>query len=305
MRGWSEDNAASMAAALAFYTLFSLAPLLLVAISLAGLFVGRNEAQNALVSQLTLMVGEKAALGIETILDAAGTREGGAIHALIGMLTLFIGATTVFCELRSDLDRIWRCTTAKARGIGDMVRTRLVAFVMVMTVGALLMVSVAASALLAAVGAYWFASSEALAHALEFVTSFAVITLLFAMIYKLLPTARIQWSDVWVGAAVTSLLFWIGKFAIGLYVGKAAVGSTFGAAETLVVIIAWVYYCSLIFFLGAEFTREYALLHGSRRGEARLQERRRTPAVAANDDEIVERAKKIVTGADPLTTSGP
>jgi len=292
-KGWSDDAAPSMGAALAFYTLFSLAPVLLLAIALAGFVMGRNEAQNALVAQLTQVIGDKAALGIESLLDAAGARDEGKWPAVIGTLTLVVGATTVFAELRADLDRVWHCTTGKARGLGDFVRTRLASFALVIAIGFLLLASLAASAALAAVGERWFASSEILAHAGEFLISFVVITGLFAMIYKLLPTPRIAWSDVWVGAAVTSLLFWLGKFAIGLYIGKAAVGSTFGAAGALVVLIVWVYYSAQVFFFGAEFTREYALLHGSKQGPSHVHERRRSsgPPVAANDEQV-----KVVSG---------
>jgi membrane protein len=302
--GWSNDNATSMGAALAFYTLFSLAPLLLVSIAVAGIFVGRNEAQNVLIAQLTQMIGDKAALGIESVLDAAGSRDEGILPAFLGAVTMFIGATTLFAELRQDLDRIWRCHLEKSQGLWGFVRTRLLAFGMVMAVGVLLLLSLAASALLATAGTRWFATSEPFMHALEFASSFVVMTLLFAMIYKLLPSTRIAWRDVWVGAAVTSMLFWVGKFAIGLYIGKAADTSTFSAAGTLTVVIVWVYYSSMVFFLGAEFTREFALHLGSRKHQRGLPERRRGSIEAANDEEMVERAKKIVKGGDPLT-SGP
>jgi membrane protein len=301
-KGWIDDAAPSMGASLAFYTLFSLAPVLLLAISVAGFFMGRHEAQNLLIAQLTAMIGDKAALGIESLLDAAGTRDEGKMPAIIGTLTLIVGATTVFAELRSDLNRIWRCSSEKARGLGDFVRTRLLSFGLVVSIGFLLLVSLVASAAVAALGNRWFASSEALVHAGEFVTSFVVVTGLFAIIYKVLPTPRIAWGDVWVGAAVTSLLFGIGKFLIGLYIGKTAVGSTFGAAGTLVVIVVWVYYSAQIFFFGAEFTREYALRHGSKKHENYPLERRRAPSApkAANEDLMIERAQQIVKGQDPI-----
>jgi len=304
--GWVDDAAPSMGAALAFYTLFSLAPVLLLAIAVAGFFMGRDEAQNLLITQLTAMLGEKAALGIETMLDGAGSRDPGRMPAIIGTLTLALGATTVFVELRTDLDRIWRSTAKKASGIGDFLRTRLLSFGMVIAIGFLLLVSLVVSTAVAAIGNRWFGHAQAIAHSLDFIASFIVITGLFASIYKLLPTARIAWRDVWVGAAITSLLFWIGKFLIGLYIGKAAVGSTFGAAGTLVVVIVWVYYSAQIFFLGAEFTREFALTHGSKRGEPRAFERRRHPP-AANEEHMVERARDIVAGRDPAVkaTSTP
>jgi membrane protein len=165
----------------------------------------------------------------------------------------------------------------------------------VMVVGFLLLVSLAASAMVAALGNYWFAASEAIVNALEFASSSLVVMLLFATIYKLLPDTRIAWRDVWVGAAVTSVLFWLGKAAIGMYIGKAALASAFGAAGTFVAVIAWVYYSAQIFFLGAEFTREYALRHGSKQAERHLHEERRRPEMpAANDEDIVNRARRIV-----------
>ncbi len=300
-KGWSDDRAPSMGAALAFYTLFSLAPILLLAIAVAGFFMGHDAAQGALLTQLTQVMGEKAAAGIRSMLEAAGARNSGRWPAVIGTLVLILGASTVFAELRADLDRVWHCATEKASGIGDFVRTRVLSFGLVVSIGFLLLVSLVASAALSALGQRWFGGSAAWVHAGEFVISFIAITGLFAMIYKLLPTPRIEWGDVWVGAAVTSLLFWLGKFAIGLYIGRTALGSSFGAAGTLVVVIMWVYYSAQIFFLGAEFTREYARSHGSQRGAPLAHERRRSGdrPVAANED-LIERAGNIVRGVDPV-----
>ena len=264
VNGWIDDAAPSMGAALAFYTVLSLAPLLLVAIGLAGFFVGRDEAQSALVAQLTLLLGEKAALGIEGMLEAAGSREEGFMPALLGLATMVVGATTVFAELRSDLDRIWRYKAHKVSSISKLFFARFFSFLLVIGIGALLLVSLVASTFLAAVGDWWFGKSELAVHATEFITSFVVVTLLFALIYKVLPSRRIAWSDVWIGAAVTSVLFWVGKFLIALYISHTAVDSSFGAAGTLVIVILWVYYSSQVFFLGAEFTKEYALRHGSK-----------------------------------------
>ena len=300
MKAWSDDAAPSMGASLAFYTLFSLAPVLLLALSIAGFFMDRNEAQNALIAQLTTLIGEKAAVGVEGLLDAAGTRDNSKLPGILSIVILAIGATTVFAELRSDLDRIWHVTAPKASGTWDFIRTRLLSFGLVVTIGFLLLVSLVASAAVSALGERWFGGAQLFAHAGEFLASFLLITALFAMIYKVLPTPRIAWSDVWVGAAVTSLLFWIGKFLIGLYIGKTAVGSTFGAAGTLVVIVVWVYYSAQVFFLGAEFTREYALHPGSKKHETYVLDRRRAPGpLAANEDQMVERARKIVKGVDP------
>lgn len=298
VRGWIDDAAPSMGAALAFYTMLSLAPLLLVAVGVAGFFVGQDEAQRALIDQLALILGEKAAFGIETLLDAAGSREEGMMPALIGLGTMIVGATTVFAELRADLDRIWRHKPAHA-GLAKMFFARFFSFLLVMAIGALLMLSLVATTFLAAVGAWWFGKSPLVIHAIEFFTSFVAVTLLFALIYKVLPSRRIAWGDVWVGAAVTSVLFWVGKFFIALYISRTAVDSTFGAAGALVVVILWVYYSSQVFFLGAEFTKEYALEYGSRR-----HERGRPLAdMNADYDSLVNRARDIVDGTDSAMPS--
>jgi membrane protein len=269
-KGWVDDGAPSMGAALAFYTLFSLAPLLLVVISLAGLVVGRDVAQEALNGLLTQFAGERAAAGIAGLLAAAATGERGFAAAAISALMLVLGATTLFAELRTDLNRIWRYKPAKAGGFGRFVRTRVSAFLLVMGVGVLLLASVGLSAVLATVSEHWLAGAEAALHAGELAISFALLTGLFAMIYKLLPATRIAWGDVWIGAAVTAALFWLGKFLIALYIAHAAVGSNLGAAGAIVVLVAWVYYSSQVFFFGAEFTREYAVQHGSHQADSHL-----------------------------------
>ena len=303
--GWVEDLAPSMGAALAFYTLFSLAPVLLLAIMIAGIFMGRTEAHDLLIAQLSTLVGDGAAHGIQSMLEAAGRAQGKG-PAIVGVVTLALGATTVFAELQSDLDRIWRAQKAESGGVWRYVRKRLLSFGMVLSIGFLLLVSLVVSTAVTALSARWLAGVEILAHGLDFLASFAVITLLFAGIYKILPTTRIDWKDVWVGAELTSFLFWIGKFLIGLYVAKAAPGSAFGAAGTVVVVIVWVYYSAQIFFLGAELTREYASAYGSRRHDPQGFDRRRQ---AANDDHMVERARDIVAGRDPAVakeaTSAP
>jgi len=298
VRGWIDDNAPTMGAALAFYALLTLAPLLLVVLGVAGYVVGRDEAYNALVAQVGLLLGDQAAVGIEGLLDLAGMRQPGVTPALIGAVAMFVASTTVFAELRADLDRIWRHKPDEARGWLRELGARASAFVMVMAIGLLLVASMLASTFLAAAGARWFAGSAATLHALEFLTSFVVITLLFAAIYKILPSKRIAWGDVWIGAAVTALLFWVGKFAIALYIGRAAVDSTFGAAGALVVVILWVYYSAQVFFLGAEFTKEYAFFHGSRKHE---RSGRRLSDMNATYDDLIERAKRITTGRrDPI-----
>lgn len=266
LNGWIDDGASSMGAAIAFYTLLSMAPLLLIVLTIAGFFFGDEAARGALEQQLAQLVGPDGAQAIQGILGNAGDRASGLVSLLVGLLTLFIGATTVFAELQTDIDRIWKVQAPRGAGLLRYLRQRLMSFGVILGVGFLLMVSLVISAIIAALGnlwEQWLVGTEILLQLLNFALGFAMITALFALIYKLLPSLRIAWSDVWVGAAVTSLLFGIGKFLIGLYIGKAAIASSFGAAGTLVVVIVWVYFSSQIFLLGAEFTYEYARSHGS------------------------------------------
>ena len=291
LRGWIDDNASSLGAALAFYTLLSLAPLAIIIIAVAGLFIGSAHAQDVLVAQLSQLMGERSAHAIAEVVANTRNRSSGLIATMLGIAALLGGATTVFVELRRDLDLVWRCKPEKSSGLLSWVMTRVLALGIVLAIGFLLLVSLAASTAISAITST--IGVEVVARMGEFVALFGVIMLLFAAIYKLLPNRHIAWGDVWVGAAVTSLLFWIGKYLIGLYLGKAAVGSAYGAAGAIVVVIVWVYYSAQIFFLGAEFTREYATRHGSKRGDVELQQ------APANDD-VVERAQKIVKGEDPV-----
>jgi len=255
-----------MGAALAFYTLFSMAPLLLLVIAITGLLVGDDTARQVLSAQLTQLLGEKGAGAVEGILAAAANREQGILAAAVSLGTLILGATSVFGELRTDLDRIWKATPPPTNTVWKFLRARVLSFGLVLTLGFLLLVSLALSAFISVLGKFWtgwFPGAVFMLRGLEFMGSFFVITLLFAMIYKLLPSVRLAWGDVWKGAAVTSLLFWIGKYLIGLYLGKSAVASPFGAAGTLIVVILWVYYSAQIFFFGAEFTKAYAERRGS------------------------------------------
>jgi membrane protein len=301
VKGWVADKATSMGAALAFYSLLSLAPLLVVVIAITGLFLGRDQAEQLLFSQVNQLVGDTGAEGIRTILNSVDTEREGIIATVVGGLTLLLGATTVFAELKTDLDRIWKHAATKASGAWGFLRTRLLSFGMVMAIAFLLLVSLVVSAAVSAAGKAWFGRFEAVLHVLEFGLSVAVMTVLFGMMYKLLPAAKIRWRDVWVGAAVTSLLFWVGKFAIGLYLGKSDVVSGFGSAGTLVLVILWVYYSAQIFFLGAEFTHEYAKAVGSRSGgkpDAAV-----SPAANSDfvrEEALVRRAERIVKGSDPV-----
>ena len=269
---WSEDYAPSMGAALAYYTIFSIAPLLVIAIAVAGFFFGADAARGEIFGQLRGLIGDEGATAIQGLVRSASQPGKDALAAIVGTVTLLLGATTVFGELQSDLDRIWDAPKPKHAGLLGLLRGRLLSFGMILGVGFLLLVSLIVSAAVSALGHFWsgwFAGWEAVLQALNFAVGFAIITGLFALIYKLLPRCEIGWKDVWVGAVVTSLLFSIGKLLIGLYLGKSGVASAFGAAGSLVIVLLWVYYSAQIFLLGAEFTKTYALRHGSRSARAR------------------------------------
>jgi membrane protein len=205
------------------------------------------------------------------MLKKAQEPKEGTLAAIMSIFTLFIGATTVFNELESDINRVWKAEARKGSGVWHLIRTRLLSFGMVLAIGFLLLVSLIVSTALAAWGRMWagiFGEMEALLHAVNFVVSIGVVTLLFALMYKFLPRVKVEWKDVWVGALVTALLFTLGKFLIGLYIGKSSVASSYGAAGALAVLLLWVYYSAQIFLLGAEFTRAYAEGHGSLRKPA-------------------------------------
>ncbi|RYF34868.1 MAG: YihY/virulence factor BrkB family protein [Comamonadaceae bacterium] len=270
---WTNDYASSMGAALAYYTVFSVAPLLLIVISVAGLVFGQDAARGEIFAQLSGMMGAQGAMAVQGMLEAVNKPAEGIVATVIGIGLLVIGATTVFGELQNALDRIWRAPAQDTgKGVFNLLRVRLLSFSMIMGIGFLLMVSLVASAALAALGKWWspvFGGWATLAQGVNFAFSFAMVTVMFAMIYKIMPRVRVEWRDVWVGAAVTALLFTIGKYLIGLYIGKSSVASGYGAAGSLVVVLVWVYYSAQIFLFGAEFTWVYAHTFGSLKGEVR------------------------------------
>jgi membrane protein len=265
---WVDDYAQSMGAALAYYTMFSIAPLLLIVISIAGLIFGVEAARGEIIAQLQGLMGQQGAEAVEGLLKSVSKPAASVTATLVGGILLLIGATTVFGELQDALDRIWRAPKRNKGGIWNLLRARLLSFGMILGIGFLLMVSLVASAALAAMGKLWgplVADWEILTTIVDFLLSFAFTTTVFAMIYKIMPRAKVDWADVWIGAAATALLFTIGKFLIGLYIGKSGVTSGFGAAGSLVVVLIWVYYSAQIFLVGAEFTWAYALTFGSRK----------------------------------------
>jgi membrane protein len=269
---WVDDYAPSMGAALAYYTLFAIAPLLIIAIAVAGLVFGQEAARGEIVAQIQGLIGQKGAIAVQGLLKSTNEPVQSIFATVVSIITLVIGATTVFAELQSDLDRIWRVPApAKENGLWNLLRAHLLSFGLVLGLGFLLLVSLLVSAAIAAFGKWgggFIGGWEALLYVLNFSISFTITTLLFAMIYKFMPRARIVWRDVWVGAAVTAILFEVGKFLIGLYLGKTSVASGFGAAGSLVVLLVWVYFSAQIFLLGAEFTWVYSHEYGSKAAQA-------------------------------------
>ncbi len=261
-KSWVDDYAPSMGAAIAYYTVFSLAPLLVIVIAIAGALFGREAVQGLIVTELSGLIGPEGAVLVETLVAAASDTERGLVAGLVSLVVLLVGAATVFAELQSALDRIWQVPErAKPAGVWGVLRARLLSFGLILGVAFLMMVSLTVSAGLAALGTWMgglVAGWEAVLHALKLAVSLAVFTGLFAMIYKLLPSTPIAWRDVWVGAFATALLFEVGKLLIGLYIGKSGVNESFAAAGSLVVLLAWVYYAAQVFLLGAEFTKVYA-----------------------------------------------
>lgn len=290
-KAWSDDYAPSMGAAISYYTVFSLAPLLVIVIALAGAVFGREAVEGQIVAQLGGMIGQEGASLVQSLVAASSDTEKGLVAGLVSAVVLLVGATTVFAELQSALDRIWHVPpSAKPQGIRATLRARLMSFGLILALVFLLMTSLAVSAALAAFGAFTsklMPGFEALLQMANFAVSFGIVTVLFAAIFKFMPSTKIAWRDVWVGAVTTALLFEIGKFLIGLYLGKSSMRESFAAAGSLVVLIAWVYYAAQIFLLGAEFTKVYAQDHGS---------------VAAR--EAMERTRQTALIGEPAETAG-
>jgi YihY family inner membrane protein len=259
---WIDDYAPSMGAALSYYMLFSLAPLLVIVIAIAGMVFGRDAAQGAIITQLGSIMGQEGATAVQGLLKAAHESSTGIIASITGGLLLLLGATAIFSELQTDLDRIWEVPEKdKPSGIWGWLRSRVLSFGLVLGLAFMLMMSLVVSAALAASGEWLTGGSEAggvIANILNFAASFGIFTVLFAMIYKIMPSAKISWHDVWTGAAVTALLFNVGKSLIALYLAKSDVASGFGAAGSIVILVAWFYYSAQIFLFGAEYTWVYA-----------------------------------------------
>jgi membrane protein len=261
---WSEDKVPRLGAALAYYTVFAIAPLLIIAIAIAGLVFTKSNVQDQVIAQLRTLMSDDAAGAIQEMLKNAGQPKAGIIATIIGIVTLLFGASGVFGQLKDAMNTIWGVQPRPGRGIMGIIKDRFLSFTMVLGIGFMLLVSLMVSAALAAVQKFIFGDGTGIVlQIVNFIVSFGVITLLFAVIYKVLPDVKIAWRDVWIGAAFTALLFVIGKFAIGAYLGRSSTTSTFGAFGSLVVILLWVYYSAQILFFGAEFTQVYANQYGS------------------------------------------
>ena len=266
IKAWIDHRASSRGAALAFYTLFSMTPILILAIAIAGYFFGAQAAQGEIIGQIQGLVGPNGAQAVQALLAAARNPLSGLVATLVATVLLLIGATSVFAELKGSLDEMWGVTPSEHSTFIILLKTRFLSFSLVLVLAFLLLISLVISATLAVleryVGTFWSSSMMALS-AVSQIISFSVIASLFAVIYKMLPDAPLSWRDVWIGAVFTAALFSLGKYAIGLYLGNSGVASGFGAAGSLIALLLWVYYSAQIFFFGAEFTRQYALWYGS------------------------------------------
>ncbi len=266
-REWLEDKAPRLGAALAYYTALSIAPLLVIAIFIAGMVFGKEAAQGYLLDQIRGLVGAQGGQAIETMLAHANQPRTGSVAVAFGVITLLAGAAGVVGQLQDALDTIWEVAPKPGRGVIGFIKDRFLSLAMVLGFGFLLLVSLILSTVLTALGTFFIGLMPAAAPAMEavnFVISLGVTALLFAMIFKLVPDAKIAWGDVWIGAALTALLFTLGKFLLGLYLGRSGITSTYGAAGSLVALLVWVYYSAQIAFYGAEFTKAYANRFGSR-----------------------------------------
>ena len=271
-QNWLSDRAPRMGAALAYYIALSLAPTVLILVAIAGLAFGAQAAEGRLVSQIQGFVGYEGAKAIQTMIEGARRSSRGLAATVLGLVTVFFASSAVVSELRDAMNTIWRVpedtTSSTVRSILNLVKERLLSFALVLASGLFLVASLIVNAWIFAAGKYLnsgAAPPQALVQTTDWVVSFVVITVLFAFIFKVLPSVPLHWGDVAFGAVVTSLLFTAGKFLLGVYLGKASFTDTYGAAGSLVIVLVWVYYSAQVLFLGAEFTRVYACRFGSMR----------------------------------------
>jgi membrane protein len=273
---FGEDKAPRLGAALAYYTIFSIGPLLLIAVSMAGIFLGQEAAQGQISAELGKIFGPQMSQALEQMIQAAAKPKSGTLATIVGIVMLMVGASGLFAQLKDALNTIWNVEPKKSSGIVGVIRQRFLSMAMVLAIGFLLLISLAFDAVISAMGPWLgnLVGGEAIVHAIQLVLSFAISVVLFAAIFRVLPDLKIAWRDVWLGSLLTSVLFVIGKWGLGLYLGKAAVGSAYGAAGSLVILLVWVYWSAQILFLGAEFTQVYARTFGSLKGDTSKREAR-------------------------------
>lgn len=293
-REFGEDKVPRLGAALAYYTIFSIAPLLLIAVAMAGIFLGDEAARGGISSELGNVFGSEMAKSLEQMIEAAAKPKSGIIATIIGVLTLMLGASGVFGQLKDALNTIWNVEAKKTAGIMGFLRGRFLSMAMVLGIGFLLLVTLVVDTVISAMGGYLGQriGGEAVMQIVQLGVSFIVASVLFAAMFRILPDLKIAWRDVWLGAVFTSLLFVIGKWALGLYLGKAAPGSAYGAAGSLVILLIWVYWSAQIMLLGAEFTQVYARTLGSLKGDASKREAR---AQASRPEDRPKKAEPVPT----------
>lgn len=267
VKAWNEDKASRLAAALAYYTVFSIPPLLVVAISIAALFTERQVVENQVISQAGSLMGRQGAEAIETILKAAEAPwRGELLPTIVGVVLLLLGASGVFTQLQDVMNTVWNVEADPNRGVLDAIRERFMSFTMVLAIGFVLLVSLMLSTVLTTFGDFvgsLVSQAAIVLWLINFAISYGIITVLFALMYKTIPDVRVAWRDVWMGAALTAVLFKIGEYALGVYFERSDPTSAFGAAGSVILILLWVYYSAQILFLGAEFTQVYAMEYGA------------------------------------------
>lgn len=295
-KGWSDDKVTVWSAALSYYTVFSLAPLVLIIVSIAGLVLGRQAVQGELMGQLSGILGESGSSFVQKTVEHSANTSANIISAVISVVTLILGATGVFGQLKQTLNVIWGIETKKSNGILGIIRDRILSVSMILVIGFLLIISLVASSVISLIQTY-FASylpfPSSIIELINFLVSYALIAVLFSLIYKILPDVQTKWRYVLVGGALTSLLFTIGKTLLGIYIGSSSVTSTYGAAASLVVILIWVYYASQILFFGAEFTKYYALEHEKTIRPSKYGEVKEEETVTTAEKESRKLPKKI------------
>lgn len=271
---WSDDHATTMSAALSYYTMFAIAPLILIAVAVSGLFFGQDATRGEIFKSVEGLFGTDGAKAVQTFVEASAIKDAGIVATIVGVVTLIIGATTVFGQLQDSLNSIWKVTQKPGRAVWSIVRQRLLSFSLILVIAFLLLVSLIASAVVSAVGEFAAGNlpgGEAIWQLLNIVLSFGLTTLLFASIYKILPDVKLTWRDVWFGGAMTALFFTLGKSLIGLYLGKSGITSTYGAAGSAVLILLWTYYSSAVLLFGAEITQVYSRRERRDCGELELK----------------------------------